>query len=90
MVITDKARIRELSPEDGQGISHLVERVGFDTNTEENTKHEISDTVDALRPENPALAYSKGKLPRGWVIEAHGTIVGHLGNNKFSMQTDFF
>lgn len=76
----EKAHIRELCPEDGPGVSNLVGRVGFDSNVGQDANPETPRTVGEARPANPSLEISKGLLSRGWVIEADGRIVGHLGN----------
>jgi len=73
-------RIRELQPADGPAVASLIERVGFDSETQENRGSEVSKSVDKLRPDNPSLVFGGGRLAPGWVIEAHGDIVGHLGN----------
>jgi hypothetical protein len=72
----EKARIRELSPEDGPSVAALIARVGFDTDANSANP----EGADDPRPANPALGASENPLPRGWVIEADGRIVGHLGN----------
>jgi hypothetical protein len=58
----------------------LIRRVGFDTSAGLDAKSETPETVGDARPANPSLEFSEGLLSRGWVIEADGRIVGHLGN----------
>jgi hypothetical protein len=69
---TPRAKLREVTFSDFDGVMELRQRFGWASDSMENWKR--------IWQHNPALRLMKSDPPMGWVLEAEDKIVGYLGN----------